>query len=157
MNICPHFYALGDPIWSLAALHTMWISLKSLWSLVKTSWYLKMTQMVFSHSPNIFTLMYRPQLFSLPQISPSPPKVIQVQTAPLTPYVKDLSHSVSGQDQHSMMSHHELGCSWWVNTLPERTVCKWFASQHLPDRSDSCICPCWYCFAPPEPALRMMD
>ena len=75
---------------------------------------------MFSHSQNILTVLYRPQLFFLPQIPLSPPKVIQVQTASLIPYIKHLSHPVRRQDQHSMISYHVSGAAAGEQTPSQR-------------------------------------
>lgn len=60
-----------------------------------------------------------PQILFLHQISPSPPKVIQVQTVAWTPYEKHLSHPVRRQDQHSTTSHLTSG-----SAAGEQTPCQ---------------------------------
>lgn len=67
---------------------------------------------MFSHSQNILTVLYKPQLFFIPQVPLSPLKVIYVQIVSVTPFVKDLSHlSGEGPTQHDFTSHEQAAAA----------------------------------------------
>lgn len=106
MGICPHLHALRDPTWPPAAPSEP-IGLPEI--------HLQLCEDILIPKDDQYNYsdcaVQASDIFPSPNTSLSPPKVIQVQTASLTPYVKHLSHPVRRQDQHSMISQHVSGAA----------------------------------------------